>query len=530
MNSPAETLTPSGPAPAPAHRLEPVLLHERCLIGALIMAADTRKALARMDAILPPGLITPGHAPVVVAIRALSDKGMEANLVGVSAELSARGELDRLGGAERLVGWVEGTPDIDAIEEYSRAIAEYRHRLQAQALANEISRKAAKGESIDGDVAKLQEEARRGTSAAPTPPDWKACTRSEVVPLNSLAGLIDFQVDYLLRPALIRGCLTQLHGAPKGGKSVFALYTSLAVAVGNWSSGVWDLPEAVSAAGPPNVLYISFEDSPLLIVQRAYKYLNGMGYDGRTLPANFHLCDNPALLLDTDQGNELLRNKIAEIKADLIVIDTLSYIHQAEDENSSADVKPLMANLKRIVRELNVSILYIHHSRKGGSGAEAQESASVERARGSSVISAAADVIIDWGNRNGSNTTPVRLISKYDEGYDFRVLYVATDSETVTWKLERQDPLDLAANKQPSAQENANSVMEMMKIIAGQGCIRVPGSNVTKIMADQGMSRMTVNRTLHKLVADGLISATPQGAGKATLYQIIDRVNCGSTL
>lgn len=498
--------------------LEPVLLYERCLLGALIMASDTRAALAQVDAMLPACVMSPSHQPVLEALRGIAVKGKDGNLVNVCAELSARGDLEKVGGHDRMMALVEECPDINGLEKYARSIMEYRNRQQAQVLAASITRKIVKGEPLDGDIEKLSSVTKGGDFAA-KPPDWKEITQSEIFPLSALVGLVDVKVDYLLKPALIKGCLTQIHGSPKGGKSVFALYTSLSVAIGSWTGGLWDyIPMQ-----PKNVLYISFEDSPLLIIKRAFTYLNGMGYDGRAMPSNFFLCDNPTLMMDTAQGNQLLRDKIKELAIDLVVIDTLSYIHQAEDENASADLKPLMSNLKRIVRDMKISIFYVHHSRKG-QGDPQNLSSAVDRARGTSVISAAADVILDWGNREpGTHVTPVKFISKYDEGYEFSVTYSpAPEEEAVRWHLDRNETEAIEKEKRPGPTENAKSVLDTLKAIALQGYIDVPGRDILKIMSDQGMSKTTLNRTLHKLVEDNSISATPQGNGNTTLYRVLN--------
>jgi hypothetical protein len=499
---------------SPAEKLTPALIHERCLLGALVMQPDTGAALARLDGILPQDAISQVHAPILRALRKIAAKGGTGDLVTLAAELSGDGALERMGGPAKLAALVDDCPDTTetGIDKFAHAILEYHGRRKAAHLASIIAAKIEHGEPLDGEIDNLVAATKDGFKALP--PDWKTITQSEVVPVSSLADLIDVDVDYLIKPILIKGCLTQLHGAPKGGKSVFALHTALSASIGEWKSGVW----AYASDRPANVLYISFEDSPLLIVKRACRYLNGMDYDGYKLPANFHLCDNPTLMMDTAQGNRLLRDKIEELKIDIVVIDTLSYVHQAEDENSSADVKPLMANLKRIVRDLKVSILYIHHSRKGQGDGQQQDS--VERARGSSVISAAADVILDWGNRCETNVTEVRLISKYDEGYKFNVTYDAKpDENSVRWTLERLEPE--VKEKKPKPQDNYNDVLNTLKAIALQGCIKVKGCDITKIMKDKGISKPTTNRILNRLVADKAISETPQGKGMTIIYEVL---------
>jgi hypothetical protein len=494
-----------------------VLLHERCLIGALIMAADTRGALARMDAILPKYSLTPGHAPVVAVIRALAEKGLEANLVGVCAELSARGELERLGGADRLMSWVEGTPNIDAVEEYARAVAEYRHRVSAQSLAESISRKAARGESIDGEVAQLQEEARRGASGPMEPKpevDFQAVSGAPVQTAATCLSHVEESIDYVIEPILTTACLTQLHGEPKMGKSCAGLYIAICAATG-MSPGGPD-PLEITARKSIPVLFITFEDGPRRIKRRIIDYMAGLGFDS-CYPPEFYLWFKPDLDLGTPAGVDCMMAALKSTKAKLLVLDTISHLHRAE-ENDAGEMKLVMANLAKIARDAACAVLYLHHS-----GKETKGRSDIYRGRGSSAIVAAADVVLNWGNPE-CDITKCGFTSKDDESRGWLFHYIRIP-EGVRWEVHPQEPKDRSKTKASRTEDDAASVLSMLKTIAfKEGVIKIPGRDINHIMADQGLSKLHVNRALHLLVEQNLISSTPQGKGKTTVFEVLNNV------
>lgn len=268
-------------------------------------------------------------------------------------------------------------------------------------------------------------------------PGWKELTGSPIVSAIDLKDLIDAEVEYTIKPLAPKGALTLLQGRPKSGKSVFALYTGLCASIGIWTAGLFEIRR------PLNVLLVEYEDAPLLIMKRLSRYAKGLGLDAYSIPPNFLMCDYPELWLDGEKHKQLLIDEIKRRSLDLVIIDTLSYVHNADDENGSADMKVVMGNLKRIAKESGVSIILIHHTKKGS-----QESSVTEKARGSSAIAAAADVILDWGDRKKTNTTPVELVSKYDDGLDFKVNYVPrNDDGAVEWNLELGDEVDPDAKK-----------------------------------------------------------------------------------
>ena len=248
------------------------------------------------------------------------------------------------------------------------------------------------------------------------PLDWEKETGSKLLSGDDLLGYLDLPTDYVVSPWIVRGGITQLQGDPKAGKSVFALYLSIAAAMGHTE-------EYLGVSEPRTVLYLHYEDATTLVAKRVDQFMRGMGHSPGTMPTNLVVCYFPRLNLDSVTTQRLIKEKISEIKADMLVLDTLSYVHEAE-ENSATEMRPIMYALKEIAFETQAGILYLHHTAKGS-----DERAMVQRGRGSSVITAAADVVVHWGDRGGTDTTPVSIQSKYESAMELSVDYIKKANE-----------------------------------------------------------------------------------------------------
>lgn len=315
------------------------------------------------------------------------------------------------------------------------------------------------------------------------PLDFGAITQSDVVPLNKLAYLIDQETEYTIYPICPRGALTMVQGMPKGGKSTFSLWLALCAAIGQWPSGVFRVDK------PLKVLFIEYEDRPILVVKRASRYLAGAGMEPKILPDNLYLCDNPTLWLDTQKYEDALKAEIIDERYDLVVLDTLSYVHRAESENDAAEMKVLTASLKRIVAQTDCSLIFIHHTGKGS-----KDKAVSEAARGSSVIPACADVILHWGDRGDTDTTPVSVTSKYDDGFRCNVEYVRHEGGAVSWKVE----LDGAkkARGQEATEEAFGTICEAL--VTAKDGIRF--GQLKALLTESGCSDGGAKNHIRKLV------------------------------
>lgn len=165
------------------------------------------------------------------------------------------------------------------------------------------------------------------------------------------------------------------------------------ISPGGVGKSFWTLGVAVAMAGGPEadltglaplpgrVVLFSAEDSEAEVVKRLHAVLSHLPVKPDLGALDYRDCVG----LDIDVTNAAwLEAMIAAGKgAKLVVLDTLSRFHSL-DENSSQEMKRLMACLEKLAAGTGASVLYLHHTSKaavlGGLGGAAQAG------RGSSVL------------------------------------------------------------------------------------------------------------------------------------------------
>ena len=167
-------------------------------------------------------------------------------------------------------------------------------------------------------------------------------------------------------------------GEPKCCKSFLALDLAVAVA-----SGAPCLRRfGVTRPGP--VLLYAAEDALHVVRERLQGIAETSGTDLRRLP--IHVITAASLRLDVERDQAALRETVAALRPRLLILDPFVRLHRI-DENVAGDVAPLLANLRTLQRELDTSVLLVHHARKGGHARAGQA------LRGSSELHA-------WGDSN----------------------------------------------------------------------------------------------------------------------------------
>jgi AAA domain len=170
-----------------------------------------------------------------------------------------------------------------------------------------------------------------------------------------------------------------LGGEPKCCKSFLALDLAVAVASGTACLRHYPVPTA------GRVLLYAAEDA-LHIVRRRL--------EGICVAAQVNLQDldvqvitAPTVRLDLQTDRDRLEHTVKELKPRLLVLDPFVRLHRV-DENASGEVAPLLAYLRELQRRYQLSVLVVHHAKKGGARIRAGQAL-----RGSSEFHA-------WGDSN----------------------------------------------------------------------------------------------------------------------------------
>jgi len=314
-------------------------------------------------------------------------------------------------------------------------------------------------------------------------------------------------VDYIIKPFVPRGALCQLQGEPKGGKSCFGLYMALCAAKGIWPAG------RLSITRPHKVVFMTWEDGPIRIKTRLLQYNPPINHG--PLPDNLVVythSTSPQLWVNNPEGEEMLLDIINHYQADLVFLDTLSYLHNA-DENKSQEMKQVMQALRNCAVKTNCGIVIIHHTRKSSSGGDVGSAQA--RGRGSSAIIAAADCIIDWGSRSQQNVTNCAFISKDSDGFDFSVIYKPLEDETVDWEIDE-------AKEANSTKEGRKTVLEAIQKLYGtieceEGVTRKALDGALKI------SKNSIIKYCKLLVEEGSIEERKSGSLRAAVYVPVEK-------
>jgi RecA-family ATPase len=170
-------------------------------------------------------------------------------------------------------------------------------------------------------------------------------------------------------------------GEPKLGKSFLAL--DLAVAVASGTPCLRDARFAVPRAG--RVLLYAAEDALHIVRQRLEGICAAAGLVLDEI--DLDVITVPTLRLDLSSDCERLIHTVEQLKPRLLILDPFVRLHRI-DENASGEVAPLLAYLRELQRRYALSVIVVHHAKKGGGKIRAGQAL-----RGSSEFHA-------WGDSN----------------------------------------------------------------------------------------------------------------------------------
>ena len=167
-------------------------------------------------------------------------------------------------------------------------------------------------------------------------------------------------------------------GAPKCAKTWLGLDMALSVATGTACLGKYAVPE------PGPVLVYLAEDALPVVRERIEGMARHRGLD--LDPVEIDVITVPVLRLDRDRDRARLWETTRRLRPKLLLLDPLVRLHGI-DENSAGEVAELLAYFRSLQRELDLSVVLVHHTRKNAAGGVAAG----QGLRGSSDIHAFGD-------------------------------------------------------------------------------------------------------------------------------------------
>jgi AAA domain len=148
-------------------------------------------------------------------------------------------------------------------------------------------------------------------------------------------------------------------GAPKCSKTWLGLDLALSVATGTACLGKYPVPQA----GP--VLVYLAEDALSVVRERVAGMARHRGLE--LADVAIHVITTPTLRLDRDPHRQRLLQTAQRLRPRLLLLDPLVRLHGI-DENHAGEVAELLAYFRALQRELDLSVVLVHHTRKNAAG------------------------------------------------------------------------------------------------------------------------------------------------------------------
>ena len=164
---------------------------------------------------------------------------------------------------------------------------------------------------------------------------------------------------WLVEPLWGESSVGVIGGAPKCAKTWLGLDLALSVATGTACLGRYAVPR------PGPVLIYLAEDALTVVRER----IEGMArHRGLALTGvDIHVITAPALRLDREPHRNRLLETARQLRPRLVLLDPLVRLHSA-DENNASEVAALLAYFRSLQRQLDLSVILVHHTRKNAAG------------------------------------------------------------------------------------------------------------------------------------------------------------------
>jgi hypothetical protein len=148
-------------------------------------------------------------------------------------------------------------------------------------------------------------------------------------------------------------------GAPKCAKTWLGLDMALSVATGTACLDKYAVPE------PGPVLVYLAEDALPVVRERVEGMARHRGLD--LAGVEIHVITAPVLRLDRGPDRRRLLETTKRLRPRMLLLDPLVRLHGI-DENNAGEVAELLAYFRSLQRQLDLSVLLVHHTRKNAAG------------------------------------------------------------------------------------------------------------------------------------------------------------------
>ena len=272
-------------------------------------------------------------------------------------------------------------------------------------------------------------------------------------------------------------------GEPKCCKSYLALDIAVAVASGSPCLRSF----AVERPGP--VLCYPAEEAEAEVGRRLRGIAAAAGARFESL--DIAVIDAPRLRLDSESDRRRLAGTVKAARPRLLILDPLVRLHRV-DENSAAEIGPILGFLRELQRSFETAVMLVHHTRKSGARRQGQS------LRGSGDIFAWGDSYLHL-RRSGSRLLLLAEHRSAPPGDEMHI-ELAGDEEAPALRLANP-----RAATPPAARPSDEAlVLQVLAEAGGPLPLRA-------IRKKAGRRNAAVGRALGRLAEDGRVASGPSG-------------------
>jgi hypothetical protein len=284
---------------------------------------------------------------------------------------------------------------------------------------------------------------------------------------------------------LVTAGLSVLTGASKIGKSWAALQLVTALDQGGYFLGSLKARKC-------DVLYCALGDTPKRIRGRVQK--QGVAvFNGSRLETDRRTPEGLRAFL---KANPQFR---------VVIIDTFQKMMGISDMNDYSQTVNGMSALKDIADSLSISVIVIHHNRKGGD----MDGDHMDSALGSTGINGTADCTLTMRRKRGTSEASLSVTGRDVEDTAYTLSW---DKDICSWTVTGSGDL------KPALPEAQQQIIELLDSEARNFTTR-------EIAEATGIKKYEVSRQAAELAANGLIEKPGYGQWKAKNKPMLDDRN-----
>lgn len=397
---------------------------EQSVLGAMLRSSNaTGTAVERLR---PDDFADPAHREMFSAMLTLALGNKKVDLITLDEELTRKGKLDAVGGAEYLTETMQIVPAVANIDAYIDIVLEKANLRRLQAIAESINRRSNEGGMTADQIIESVEKACNDitTRALQKDAGWisggeaaiMAYTAAEHKPDPIPTGF--GELDEYLCGGLIKPELTIVGARPGKGKSAFLLAASINAArqkkhVGYFSLEMSALQLGQRTLAAASLVGINRQRTGSLTDKDWERMSDGLiELDNSGVSDHLHIYQSYGLTVE--RLANIAKHAVQRRELDLLVLDYIQLLRTNEKTNAEHErLGTISKALKQLALALDIPILTAAQvrrqsqddSKKGG------RAPTLDELRGSGDLEQDADnVLLIHSPDNSDDPTLKRII------------------------------------------------------------------------------------------------------------------------